>query len=101
MLPATYTFTTGLWEMSTVATPWVFVTLPGEASEVIRSAPRPPRPGFGSLRVKATIGDTTWATSIFPDSKTGCYVLPVKKSVRVAEGLGLGDSVGVSVEVLE
>ena len=101
MPPATHTFTTELWEMPTTAAAWVFVTLPAEASEAIGSMPRPPRPGFGSLRVRATIGDTTWATSIFPDSKTGCYVLPVKKSVRVTEGIGLGDTVGVTVEVLE
>lgn len=98
---ATHTFTTELWEMPTTAAAWVFVTLPGEASEAIRNTPRPPRPGFGSIRVRATIGGSTWATSIFPDSKVGCYVLPVKKSVRVAEGVGVGDTVGVTVEVLE
>lgn len=101
MPPATHTFTTELWEMPTTAAAWVFVTLPAEASEAIGSMPRPPRPGFGSIRVRATIGTTSWATSIFPDSKSGCYVLPVKKSVRVTEGIGLGDTVGVSVEVLE
>jgi hypothetical protein len=101
MQPATYTFTTALWEMPTTAAAWVFVTLPGEASEAIGSMPRPPRPGFGSIRVRATIGETSWATSIFPDSKTGCYVLPVKKSVRVAEGVGVGETVAVTVEVLE
>ena len=101
MPPATHTFTTELWEMPTTAAAWVFVTLPVEASEAIKSTPRPPRPGFGSIRVRATIGTTSWATSIFPDSKSGCYVLPVKKSVRATEGIGLGDTVGVSVEVLE
>jgi hypothetical protein len=101
MPPATHTFSTDLWEMPTTAAAWVFVTLPAEASEAIKNTPRPPRPGFGSIRVSATVGGSTWATSIFPDSKTGCYVLPVKKSVRVAEGIGLGDAVQVTVEVLE
>lgn len=101
MEPATHTFTGDLWAMPTTAAAWVFVTLPGEASEAIGSMPRPPRPGFGSIRVRATIGDTTWATSIFPDSKSGCYVLPVKKSVRATEGIGVGDTLGVTVEVLE
>ena len=101
MRTITHTFTTALWEMPTTAAAWVFVTLPAEASEAIRSTPRPPRPGFGSIRVRATVGASTWATSIFPDSTTGCYVLPVKKAVRAAEGIELGDTVGVTVEVLE
>ena len=101
MRTSSYTFTTTLWEMSTTAAAWVFVTVPAEASEAIRSVPRPPRPGFGSIRVRASIGGTTWSTSIFPDSKVGCYVLPVKKSVRAAEGIERGDAARVTVEVLD
>ena len=80
---------------------WVFVTLPADASAAIRAVPRPPRPGFGSLRVEATIGTTTWKTSIFPDSKSGCYVLPLKKAVRAAQHLEIGGSAGVTVTLLE
>ncbi|MCA0218009.1 MAG: DUF1905 domain-containing protein [Actinobacteria bacterium] len=101
MPPATHTFSTALWEMPTTAAAWVFVTLPAEASEAIRSTPRPPRPGFGSIRVSATVGGSRWATSIFPDSKSGRYVLPVKKSVRKTEGIDVGDRVEVTVDVLE
>ena len=100
MPPATHTFTTALWEMPTTAAAWVFVTVPTAASEVIKSTPRPPRPGFGSIRVRATIGDTTWATSIFPDSKSGTYVLPVKRLVRDREGLSAGDDMEVHLEVV-
>jgi Domain of unknown function (DUF1905) len=39
------------------------------------------------------VGATSWRTSIFPDSKTGAYLLPVKKAVRVAEHLEAGDQV--------
>jgi hypothetical protein len=62
--------------------------------------PRPPR-GFGSVRVRATVGGTTWTTSVFPDSTRGAYVLPVKKAVRRAEGLDEGDPADVVLEVLE
>lgn len=80
---------------------WVFVSLPLDLSESITEVPRPPAPGFGSLRVVARIGDTTWSTSIFPEAKTGCYVLPVKKAVRAAEGVSIGDTVSVSVELVD
>lgn len=80
---------------------WVFVTMPADASAQIRAMPRPPRKGFGSLRVEATIGSTTWKTSIFPDAKSGCYVLPLKKAVREAQHLEIGGAAEVSIELLE
>jgi hypothetical protein len=68
---------------------WYFVTVPGPVSEQIADESGPRR-GFGSVRVEATIGGTTWQTSVFPDSASGCYVLPVKRPVRVAEDLEEG-----------
>jgi hypothetical protein len=56
--------------------------------------------GFGSIRVRVTIGATTWETSIFPDDGRGTYVLPVKKPVRKAEDLDDGSAVDVALEVL-
>jgi hypothetical protein len=79
---------------------WVFVTLPVSDSEEIRDLAGGQRRGFGSLRVRATIGDSTWTTSIFPDSQAG-YVLPVKRPVRVAEGLDVGDIAAVTVELVD
>lgn len=87
-----------LWQ-STGA--WVFLSLPADVSEEIRQQPRPPRPGFGSIRVRVTIGGTAWGTSIFPDSKSGRYILPVKKAVRAAEGLEIGDTAAVGLQLLE
>ncbi|WP_026208993.1 DUF1905 domain-containing protein [Catelliglobosispora koreensis] len=79
---------------------WNFVTLPAEASDDIRELTAGPRRGFGAVKVRVRLGTSTWATSIFPDSKTGCYVLPVKRPVRTAEGIEAGDTVTVKVEVL-
>jgi hypothetical protein len=45
--------------------------------------------------VTATIGETHWSTSIFPAKDVGGYMLPVKASVREAEGLVAGDDVRV------
>lgn len=60
----------------------------------------PPR-GFGSVRVEATVGGTTWRTSVFPDSRGGSYVLPVKRAVREAEDLDDGDQVTVTLRPLD
>jgi len=80
---------------------WTFVSLPADVSEEIRELAIEPRRGFGSLRVRVTIGATTWTTSIFPDSKQDCYVLPVKKAVRRAEKLDAGETTTVTIELLD
>ena len=80
---------------------WTFVSLPVEASEEIRDRTEGLRRGFGSLRVRATVGRTTWQTSIFPDSGRGAFVLPVKRAVRSAEKLEPGDVAEVTVELLD
>jgi hypothetical protein len=87
-----------LWDARR-ADAWTFVSLPVSESEEIRDLAAGLRRGFGSLRVRATIGDTTWTTSIFP-GKTG-YVLPVKRPVRVAEALTAGDTATVTVELMD
>jgi hypothetical protein len=97
------TFDAELWIWDARRTDsWTFVSLPVDASDEIRDrAGGPPRRGFGSLRVRVTIGGSTWTTSIFPDSTSGAYVLPVKRAVRVAEGLDVGDVATVTVELLD
>ena len=94
-------FSAELWEWEGQGAAWFFVSVPGDESELIRSVPRPPKPGFGSLRVQATIGSTTWSTSVFPDSKRDCYVLPVKKAVRSAEALEPGAQAHVTLLLVD
>jgi hypothetical protein len=80
---------------------WTFVSLPAEASEEIQDMAAEPRRGFGSVRVRVTIGGSTWTTSIFPDSARGSYVLPIKRAVRKAESLDAGDNTTVTVELID
>jgi hypothetical protein len=80
---------------------WTFVSLPIEASEEIREVTGPPRRGFGSLRVRVTVGGSTWTTSIFPDGGRGAYVLPVKRAIRKAEAIEAGDTATVTVELVD
>lgn len=88
-----------LWDARRTET-WTFVSLPADQSDEIRDLAGGPRRGFGSVRVRATIGNSTWTTSIFPDSQAG-YVLPVKRSVRVTEALDVGDVATVTVELVD
>ena len=92
------TFDAELWEWEGDAA-WHFVTLPTDIADDIADV-APAGTGFGSVRVEVTVGGTTWRTSLFPDKKTGSYVLPVKKSVRQAESLTVGDAVTVTLLVL-
>ena len=80
---------------------WVFVSLPADASEEIRELADGPRRGFGAVRVRVTLGDSTWSTSIFPDSASNCYVLPIKRQVRKAQDLEAGDVTSVTVELVD
>ena len=92
------TFSAPLWDYTGEAS-WYFVTLPPELTDDIR-AQAGPRRGFGSVRVRATVGGTAWSTSIFP-SKSDGYLLPVKKAVRTAEGIDEGDLVAVELELAD
>ncbi len=79
---------------------WFFLTLPFDVSDEIDDSASSARTGFGSVRVLVTIGSTTWATSVFPDTKAQAFVLPVKKAVRTAEGIDDGDEVDVELRVI-
>jgi hypothetical protein len=93
-------FRVELWEHDGPGA-WHFVSLPEDDADEIDAVHGGRARGFGSQRVEVTVGATTWRTSVFPDTKRGTYVLPVKKPVRVAEGLSAGDLVAVSLIVLE
>ena len=54
---------------------------------------------FGSVKVISRIGNSEWANALYPE-KDGSWGLPVKKAVRVAEGLAEGDMVTVSLRFL-
>ncbi|MFC4857149.1 DUF1905 domain-containing protein [Actinophytocola glycyrrhizae] len=89
-----------VWDARRAGT-WTFVRLPADASEDIREVAGGQGRGFGSVRVRVVLGGSVWTTSVFPGSGSGCYVLPVKRAVRTAEGLEPGDVASVSVELVE
>jgi uncharacterized protein DUF1905 len=90
-----HSFKTKLW-VYTGKGAWHFVTLPKEAADEIRFH-NPLARGFMPIACNATIGRTSWKTSVFPDSKSGSYVLAVKAEVRKAEKIKVGDAVPVTI----
>lgn len=95
----TFTFASELTPWEATQASWVFATVPLEESEEIADIV-PHRRGFGSVRVRVRIGHIEWRTSIFPDSKSGCFVLPVKKAVRTKAKVDLGDVVDFEIDIL-
>ena len=93
-----YAFRAELWQYEGPAA-WHFVSLPLDVADDIRARFGTHASGFGSIKVEAAVGSTRWSTSLFPDKTRGTYLLPIKKAVRVAEGIEPGDLVIVSLRV--
>ncbi len=81
------------------AAAWYFVMLPKSIAREIDFEHGHHKAGFGSLRVRVTIGHTRWQTSIFTDNKSYSYMLPLKAEVRKAEGIEAGDEVDIQLEI--
>ncbi len=77
--------------------PFHFVTVAEEESAELHEVSALVTYGWGVIPVVAEIGSTSWETSLFP--KDGGYLVPIKTSVREAEGIGLGDTVRVALSV--
>jgi hypothetical protein len=95
--PLQFEFSAELWVYSGKGA-WHFVTLPAKAADEIKFFNAGAK-GFMPVACVATIGATTWKTSLFPDSKSGSYLLAVKAEVRKAEKLAAGEKVKVRLEV--
>lgn len=81
---------------------WHFITLPQDKSEEIKffnDNHFGKRRGWGSVRVSVNIGGTLWDTSIFPESKSGAYILPIKAEVRKKQKIAAGDEIRVSLHI--
>lgn len=78
--------------------PWYFVTVPSEESAQIKEIERFSTYGWGMIPVEATIGSTTWTTSLWPHN--GQYILPLKVDVRRREKIELDHVVRVEMSVI-
>lgn len=75
--------------------PWWFVRVPKNMSQPYKDlADR------GLIAVNATIGRTTWPTSLMPYGD-GTHFVPVPAKVRKADNIQLGDEITVEFEIRE
>ena len=95
----TYRFTTRLWHTHGDP-PWFFISVPPSMADEIDQRTEGRQGSFGSVKVSVRIGETTWTTSVFPSKEAETYILPVKKSVRVAERLGEGTAAEVELSIV-
>jgi hypothetical protein len=94
-----YQFSAPLWLYPGEGS-WYFVTVPEDISDEITDLTEGRRKGFGSVRVTVTVGASTWQTSVFP-TKSGTYMLPIKKPIRTAENLLEGTPVDTQLELAD
>lgn len=71
--------------------PFFFAPLTEEAVRQVRETAALASYGWGVIPVTATIGSTSFTTSLFP--RQGGYLLPIKDAVRQAEDIRLGGKV--------
>jgi Domain of unknown function (DUF1905) len=96
-----FTFSAEVWRWQGAApAAWHFITLPDDVAGQIKFMIGK-RQGFGSVKVKVLIGETSWKTSLFPDKKSGSFLLPIKAEVRKAQALVAGKTAKVRLTVSE
>ena len=74
---------------------WHFVTLDKKLFSIIRE-----KYGKGMIKIRATLCDTSWDTSLFPHMQSGSYLLCINKKVRKSEGIYEGDEINISFRIL-
>jgi hypothetical protein len=99
MLKSSYKIKSDVWVYPGPAA-WYFISVPEKVTKEIKHNFGALSRGFGSVPVNVTIGKTKWKTSIFPDSKKGLYMLPIKAQVRKKEGIVSGQKINLVIDIL-
>ncbi len=91
--------TTTVWRYPGKAA-WYFASVPKNIADDIKTQFEEYKRGWGSFKVEATIGETTWKTSIFPDKETGGFLLPIKAEIRELNHISADDKIDLLLEIL-
>ncbi len=92
-----YRFKAQVWIYPGLTANWHFVSLPKNLSEQIKKDFGSKARGWGSLPVKVCVGKSSWRTSIFPDKKSGTYILPIKAEIRNRECIFAKDYLDIKI----
>jgi hypothetical protein len=96
---AVFKFCSTVWMYPGAQAAWHFITVPEHISATIKKLFSTHAKAWGSIAVEATVGKTSWSTSLFPDKKRKAYVLPLKSAVRKAEGITKDDEIEVRLKI--
>lgn len=77
---------------------WYFVYVGDKESAALKKF-RGKRVGWGYIPVMATIGKTSWKTTLFP-TKEGPYLIAIKTGVRIKEGVHEGDTLRIRCSLI-
>lgn len=87
-----YKFRAEVWKWPGYAG-WHFVDLPKKLSQEIKKVGK--SYGSGFIKIKATIGKSSWVTALFPHKESETYLLSVKAGIRKKENIWEGDKVNL------
>lgn len=76
---------------------WHFIYIDKKTVEKIRKSATHAR---GFVKIKATLGKTSWETSLFPYKREDTYLLAIKKAIRQKESVFDGDFIKVKIELV-
>lgn len=91
-----YTFKAKVWVFDGPGG-WHFVTINKKISEEIYVMHKVIAKNWGSIPVQCQIGKTIWNTSIFRDTKSNAYLLPLRADIRKKEKIIAGKTVQVQL----
>jgi len=77
--------------------PFHFVAVDPDGCDDLRAVSPVVSYGWGMIPVRGRVGATAFTTSLWPHD--GGYVIPIRDAVRLAEGLALGATVTVHLEI--
>ena len=79
---------------------WHFVSVNEKLSDQIQELFGHLSRGWRSLPVEVQIGETKWKTSIFYETSSRSYILPLKTKVRKAEDIKDGKTIDINLKIL-
>lgn len=98
MTLATLRITSEIWLYQGISG-WHFVTLPKQYAEKIQTVSKHTSKGWGTVPVTVKLNGTEWKTSLFPDKKSGSYLLPMKSEMRKKLHLNKGDIISFTLQL--
>ena len=93
-----YTITGEIWRYPGPGG-WHFLTLPPEVADEVRA--RSVAKPFGSVAARVNVGEVAWETSLFADTTSASYLLPLKADVRRRAGIADGDTVTLTIALAD